>query len=316
MFRSKRILFSIVALLAMSSILSTNVYAAYPDKPIVVVVPWSAGGPSDIVARTTAKYMQKYLPQPLAVLNIVGAGGVLGCQEVNNAKPDGYKILLHQFSMHVAYDTGTADFDYDAFTPIVKIGGLENAYAVNASSPWKTIEELIKYAKEHPDKKIKFGCSIGATSHLDGVGLAEGAGIKFDYIPVDGAAKQIAALMGKHIDLMCSELGQMMQYQKSGDFRLLAVDAEKRNIKMAPEIPTLKEKGINFAMGQVQGIFAPKGVSKEVISVLSSAFKKLAADQAYVNDLFNMVGLGVEYLGPEEYSKALRNYSDTIGNLV
>lgn len=315
MLRSKRIFFVIVFLLAISLFLTNNVYAVYPDKPIKIIAPYNPGGPSDIACRTIAEHIQKYLPEPLAVVNIAGAGGVLGCQEVLNAKPDGYTLLLHHFAMQVAYHTGTADFDYDAFTPIARIGALDNAYFVNADSPWQTLDEFIEYAKDHPGE-VKYGATIGATSHLNGVALEDYTGIDLDIIPVDGSALQIAAVLGNHIDMTCSELGQIVDFQKAGDFRILAIDTEQRNEKLAPEVPTLMEMGIDFALGQKHGIFAPKGVSEEVISILNSAFENLAKDEDFIADMFERAGIDVAYLPHEEYVKVLKNYSNTIGNLV
>jgi len=142
----------------------------YPTKPIKMVVPYNPGGGSDISARIFAKSAEEYFGQPIVVVNIAGAGGSVGGQEVLNSKPDGYTLFWHHAAMHVSYHTGIADFTWDSFSPICRTATSCPVLAVAADAPWNTMDELIDYIKENPGQ-IRMGVGIGATSHFAGVEL-------------------------------------------------------------------------------------------------------------------------------------------------
>ena len=315
MFRIRNLLIVLTIMILIGLLFFNCAHASYPERPIQIVVPYGPGGASDVNARMIAKHIGKYLPANIAVINITGAGGVIGMQEVKNAEPDGYKLLLHHVAMQVAYHTGTADFDYDSFTPICQlIESGSSAIVVSADHPWETIADLVSYVKKNPGG-VRFGTTIGGNTHLMAAGVAVMTDTEFTYVPTGGTADQIAQLEGRHIDATIFGTVMAMPFEEENRFRSLVTFSSQRD-EFAPHVPTLREEGIDFVYPHFTGVFGPKGIPSEVIETLNEAFSQLAKDEDFKKDVQEALGVSISYLDHESYLEALKNYSDTIKKLT
>ncbi len=179
----------------------TGAAAGYPERAIKLIVPWAAGGDTDVIFRPLAPLLQKYLGQPIVIANVGGASGTVGEREAASAAPDGYTLFgAHDF-IHSVYFGGMIDLKYDqAFEPVCMIASTPSVVTVGAKTPWKSFKELVEDAKKRPGE-IVVGASLGSTSQYSIAIAAKAAGIKFKYVPYDGTAKRMNALLGGHIDV-------------------------------------------------------------------------------------------------------------------
>ncbi|RPI03946.1 MAG: tripartite tricarboxylate transporter substrate binding protein, partial [Zetaproteobacteria bacterium] len=169
--------------------------AAYPDKPIKMIVPWAAGGDTDAIARLFGSAMEKQLGQPLVAVNVTGASGTVGAREVKGGPSDGYTILHIHDSIHTTFHTGVSNIGYADFEPICLQTSTPAALAAYGRAPWNTMQELIADAKKRPEQ-ITLGATLGSTSHFFPALIAEKAGIKWKYVTYEGTAPRMTALLG------------------------------------------------------------------------------------------------------------------------
>jgi len=275
----------------------------YPAKPINTIVGYAPGGSSDTLVRILAKYAPKYLGTNIVVVNIKGGGGTIGAREVLNSKPDGYTTLVNHQSMFTGYHTGIADFNFDDFTPVCGLSIQANLFGVRANSPWKTLNDIIEYAKKHPGE-LKMGANIGATTHFQTILLQILTNNAFRIVATGGDADRITKILGGHTDISPLGVSSVVPYLKSGKLRALAVLSSERDPSL-PDVPTIKEMGIDFPpMSQQWGLYLPPGAPESVVKTLSSSFKKLLADPDCVKDLAK-VYIRPFYLDTEEFVKYL-----------
>ena len=257
----------------------------FPTKPVTFIVPWPAGGSTDLAVRALADATQKHLGQPIVIDNKPGASGTLGpAQMAANAKPDGYTIaqipitvFRLPFMTKVTFDPAK-DFTYVAGLTAYTFG-----VVVNSKSPWKTFKEFIDYAKANPGK-IKYGSPGAGTSlHIGMEQIAKQTGVKWTHVPFKGAAETNAALLGQHVDAVADSTG-WGALVNSGDFRLLVVWGSQRT-KNWPDVPTLKEVGIQLIANSPYGVAGPKGMDPKVVKVLADAFAKGVKEPTYAEAL-------------------------------
>ena len=205
---SQRLIKTFVSAIALVTATATTFAADYPDRAIKLIVPWAAGGDTDLIFRPLAPLLQKYLGQPIVIANVGGASGTVGEREASGAAPDGYTLFgAHDF-IHSVYFGGMIDIKYDAaFEPVCMVSSTPSVITVGAKTPWKTFKELVEDAKKRPDQ-IVVGASLGSTSQYSIAIAANAAGITFKYVPYDGTAKRMNALLGGHIDVGDSNLTQ------------------------------------------------------------------------------------------------------------
>ncbi|MBV9261111.1 MAG: tripartite tricarboxylate transporter substrate binding protein [Pseudolabrys sp.] len=274
----------------------------FPSRPVTLVVPWPAGGTTDISMRALATATEKYLKQPIVIENRPGAGGVLGAQTVaEKAAPDGYtisQIAITVFRWPFMRKT-TLDPAKD-FTYIIGLTGYTFGVVVRADAPWKTFREFLDYAKANPGK-INYGTpGVGTSLHITMEQIAGKEGIKWTHVPFKGTSETTGALLGGHIDAVADATGWGPQVQ-AGAFRLLVIWNGTRS-KNYPEAPTLKEVGIDLVSNSPFGLAGPKGMDPNVVKVLHDAFKKGSEEPAYVAQ---MVKFDQEpaYLSSADYKK-------------
>lgn len=242
--------------------------SAYPSKPIELVVPYPAGGGTDVLARAFAQAAVKHLPQPLVVVNKPGAAGMIGLADVLNGKEPGYKVGVLATDLMTQPNMGLTKITHEDFTPIARLNYDPAAITVRSDAPWKTVEEFIAAARKG-DFRIGNGGN-GSTWHLAAAALEDKSGARFNHIPFAGAAPAALSLLGGHIEAITVSAAEVSQHVAGGKLRLLAVMSDER-IKGFENVPTLKEKGMDISIGTWRGLAVPKGTPAEVVAVLRAA---------------------------------------------
>lgn len=254
----------------------------YPSRPVTLVVPWASGGTTDIGMRALASATEKYLKQKIIVENRPGAGGVLGPQQVaQNSAPDGYTLV--QIPITVFRLPFMRKMSLDAtndFTYIIGVSGYTFGVVVRHDAPWKSFRELIDYARANPGK-INYGTPGAGTSlHITMEQIAKQEGIRWVHVPFKGTSETTGALIGGHIDAVADATG-WASLVNAGQLRLLVLWTGARS-KNWPDVPTLREIGIDMVSNSPFGIAGPKGMDPAVVKIIHDAFKKGAEDPAYL----------------------------------
>jgi tripartite-type tricarboxylate transporter receptor subunit TctC len=288
---------------AVALALTGTARAEYPDRAIKLIVPWGAGGDTDVIFRPLAGLLQKQLGQPVVIANVGGASGTVGEREAASAAPDGYTLFGSHDFIHSVYFGGMTDIKYDkAFDPVCMVSSTPSVITVGAKTPWKTFKELVDDAKKRPGQ-IVVGASLGSTSQYSIALAAKAAGIKFKYVPYDGTAKRMTALLSGNIDIGDSNLTQKSKVD-AGLLRFLANMAEKRTTGLE-DVPTLKELGYNVSYAVSRGIMVPKGTPAAVIAKLNDACAKATKDPGYAKAMA-LQGTDVDYRDPKGYAEYLK----------
>lgn len=266
--------------------------ADFPNKPIELVVPFGAGGGTDVLARVFADAAKKHTSQPITVLNKPGASGGIGLTEVASAKPDGYKIAMVTVEMAIIPHMGMMKVMPDEFTPIVRLNADPIVLTVRAEAPWNTVEEFVEAAKKSKDP-LKFGnAGSGGLSHLAAEALSQKIGASFIHVPYQGNAPAVVALLGGHIDAVTSSPSEVSTYVNSGKLRTLGVFADQRFKGVGfDQVPTLKERKIDLSMGTWRGLAGPKNMPADVLEKLSAICIK-AANEPAVKEAMEKQNLG------------------------
>ena len=271
----------------------------FPERPITMIVAFSAGGGADLVARALEKVAPRYLGQPIVVVNKPGGAGAIGWNELVSSSPDGYTLGITSTILQPLYES--AKYHYlTALAPLARISSLPNVMLVSADQPWRNVDEVIEYAKQHPGK-LKLGNSgIGSMSHVIGETFAKAAAVDIRQVPFKGGSGSIAALLGNHVEIAFVPSASAKEQIRSGTVRALAVSSEYRltNPDLA-QIPTFKEQGLDVVFGDRYGVATPKGLSPEVEKKLVEGLKAMIADPEFKVSM-DTLGLEIDYLGPKE----------------
>ncbi|MEN2430358.1 tripartite tricarboxylate transporter substrate binding protein BugD [Comamonas sp. F1-6] len=261
---------------------SSGVMAAgWPDKPVTLVVPYSAGGPTDVVARLLAVPMGQYLGQSVLVENTVGAGGTLAPARIVRSKPDGYTILIHHMGMATApslykklpYDP-LKDFEY-----IGQVLDVPMTLLSRKDFPANNFAELLDYVKKQQDKVSLANAGVGAVSQLCGMLFMHQAGVKLTVVPYKGAGPAMNDLMGGQVDLLCDQTTQTVPVIQDGKRAKVFGVTTPQRLSSLPNIPTLDEQGLKgFDVKVWHGMYAPKGTPKEVVMAINKALNVAIKD--------------------------------------
>jgi tripartite-type tricarboxylate transporter receptor subunit TctC len=288
--------------------------ADYPSKPITFVLPYPAGGSTDLTTRALANAAKKYLGQPLIIENKPGGGATVGPTLLLTKPPDGYTIGLITSGVTIAYHMGKLRFNpTDEVTHIMRWGGYLFGIMVHADARWKTIQEFIQYSRENPQQVTYTSVGVGTSPHLAMEELAMAAGnVQWIHVPSKGGSEASTALLGGHVDASSGSSG--LQLVDAGKFRLLATYTEHRSERY-PQVPTLKELGYNVVSYSPLGIIGPKGIPKEITAKLHDVFKKAMEDPEF-QAIMKKFDMSLLYLNPEDYENFFRKDSEQIGKLV
>jgi tripartite-type tricarboxylate transporter receptor subunit TctC len=282
----------------------------YPEKPVRLIVPWKAGGDTDVLMRLIAHYISKYLGQPMVVVNVGGVGGTLGARQGKDARPDGYTLTATHESVITSKIVGVAEFNYSSFIPLANMVGTPGIIAAGPNAPWNDIQALIADAKKRPGQ-ITFGATLGSTSHFVPLEIAHAAGIEFKIVGYEGTADRQTALMGGFLDLGESNPASGKKYFEAKKLKAMGIATAKRH-PMLPGLPTLKEQGLDVIIEVNRGICAPLKTPKPVVDKLVSVFKKASEDPEFIKKIEDL-GTSVKFLPAEEYKahieKATQKYT-------
>lgn len=264
----------------------SSVYAAdpYPSKVITIVVPFSAGGPTDTVARLVAQAMSVPLKAQIIVENVAGAGGTLGPARVAKAAPDGYTLILHHIGMSTApalyrklpYNP-LADFEY-----VGLVNEVPMTMVAKKDFPAKDLKELISYVKANKDKVNYANAGLGAASHLCGMLFMSSIQTDVTTVPYKGTGPAMNDLLGGQVDFMCDQTTNTTSQIKGGKIKVYGVTTKKR-VASLPDVPTMHEAGLpNFEVSVWHALYAPKGTPKDIMDKLTKALQEALTDKSLV----------------------------------
>jgi tripartite-type tricarboxylate transporter receptor subunit TctC len=299
-----RMLCGLTGLLAALPLAAQN----FPDKPVTLIVPYSAGGATDVAMRALADAAARHLGQRVIVENRTGVGGTLGPQTMVNAKSDGYLISQMPITVFRIPHMQKVSFDpLTDFTWVIHVSGYTFGVAVRADSPWKTWQEFIAYAKANPGKVSYSTPGNGTSLHITMEEIAAREGIQWLQVPYKGAADALIALRGGHVTAMADSTtwGEMVD---AGQLRLLSTWGVNRTRRW-PNTPTLKDLGYGIVSNSPYGLAGPKGMDPKVVKILHDAFRKAMDDPAYQKVLERLDQENV-YMSGEDYAKFAKKTYD------
>jgi len=288
--------------------------ADFPTKEVQIIIPWAAGGATDLIFRALAATTGKYLGKAVVVVNRPGGAGAVGYTEAAQAKPDGYTLASAVTPLTILPHQVTTAFTYKSFEPIINVVSDPSMFLVRTDSQWKSLKEFLDYARKHPDMITVGNSGAGGGVHLVALAFEKAAGVKFNHIPFSGGGPSITALLGGHIHAVSVSPPEGIEHVKAGKLRIIALFSEKR-FEMFPDVPTVKEQGIVFAMGMWRGLVAPKGTPADVIKKLHDAFKQGMDDPVFKKNAKDMA-VNLSYLGPEAFGKLMAQDDEFFGKLV
>jgi len=274
----------------------------YPEKPVTFFIPFGAGGDADLLGRALVSSMDKITGQPFVPVNKLGAGGGVMYSEVHKSAPDGYTLAWSSTSILTSTIMGNVPFQYTDFDNVCNIGYTAMPIAVLADSPWKTVDDLVKWAKSNPGK-LKIGnAGTGSGTHLTAVMFEQAIGVKAIHVPL-GAERRLSSLLGGEVEAVCVPLPEIAPQVQAGKARMLAVSTEKRDPTF-PDVPTFKEQGYDVVMDLFRGVSMPKGTDPAIVTILEKAFKQ-ATESPEFKSISEKTGFIISFQGKAEFEKVL-----------
>lgn len=269
--------------------------AAWPEKPVTLIIPWPAGGATDIVGRALQPYLAERLGTEVIIKNVAGAGGTIGAAEAARAKPDGYTFFMTTPSVLTSMPhMRPLPYDARTFVPVGRINDTPMVVMVTRDSPYHSIADVLEAAKGNPGGIAYASTGAGTLTHITMISLQNSAGVELKHVPFKGSAEVMKALMGGVVDVFSDQAQLIPRY----DLRPLGVWAEER-LPEFPDTPTMKEQGFDQAFSIWIGIFGPEGTPDEVVAKLSSVLGETLDDPA-VRDEFTKLQLSPGYMDAGE----------------
>uniref|UniRef100_UPI0030F7E8A3 Bug family tripartite tricarboxylate transporter substrate binding protein n=1 Tax=uncultured Acidovorax sp. TaxID=158751 RepID=UPI0030F7E8A3 len=291
---------------------------AYPTKPVTIIVPFAAGGTTDILARIIGQALTAELGQSVVVDNRAGAGGNIGGQAAAKATPDGHTLFMGTVGTHAINASLYKKMPFDPvkdFAPLTRVANVPNLLVANPAQPYKSVKDLIAYAKANPGK-VNFGSSgNGSSIHLSGELFKSLAKVDMQHVPYKGSAPAVTDLMGNQIGIMFDNMPSAIQHVRSGSLVPLAVTTAKRSPEL-PNVPTIAEAGVpGYEATSWFGMFAPAGTPAPVLAKLNAAIVKVLA-QPDVKKKINEQGAEVYSETPEQFAAFIQAESVKWGKVV
>ena len=316
--KSKGFIFLVVTLATILTIgLASASAADYPKRPITLICPWGAGGGTDAVSRIIATLLKKELGVPVNVVNRTGGSGAVGHTAMATAKPDGYTIGMPTVEITMMHWMGLTKVTYKDMTPIAMVNFDPAGINVLTKSSWETYKDLENYVRENPGKLQDSGTGHGGIWHLAMAGWLKAIGLPptaIKWIPSKGAAPALQDLMAGGIDMSTCSLPEAATLIDAGKVRPLAIMASEKDPKF-PDVPTLKELGIDWTCGAWRGITAPVGTPPEIIAVLEKAVETVVRSDEFMKFMKNR-GFGIYWLNSADFAKALAQADKDNGEIM
>jgi tripartite-type tricarboxylate transporter receptor subunit TctC len=297
------------------SLVTASAHAAWPERPVTLIVPWGAGGGTDATARIIGSLLEKELGQPVNVVNRTGGSGVVGHQAIASAAPDGYTIGLITVEISMMHWLGLTGLSGASYTPIGLVNLDPAGLQVRADSPYKTANDLVASVKAHPGKFKASGTGQGGIWQLAIAGMLKD--LKVDpaavpWVPSNGAAPGLQDLVAGGIEVVPCSLPEARSLIDAGKVKSLAIMSDTPSA-LYPNVPTLKSAtGSDWKLGAWRGIAAPKNLAPEAHDKLVAAIKKIAASKEYT-DFMATRGFGVTYSGPDDFAKFMAKSDADLG---
>ncbi|MDB5861664.1 MAG: hypothetical protein JWQ76_5353 [Ramlibacter sp.] len=311
---------TLIALLGLAAAALAQAQASWPTRPITLVVPFAAGGPTDVVARTLGASMMKTLGQTVVIENKLGAGGTVAANYVAKAQPDGYTFFIH----HNGMATSTALYRKLAYDPMKDFEFVSQAVEVpmtllaRKDFPAGNLQEMVAYIRANEQKINLANAGLGAVSQLCGMMFQRAIGVQLTEVPFQGTAPAMNALLGGQVDVLCDQTTQTVPQIKAGSVKLYGVTTKSR-VKVLPNAPTLNEQGLkDFEVVVWHGIYAPRGTPKPIIDRMNAAVRTALKDPDVVK---RMDDLGAEIVPdatntPEALQAWLKSEIDKWGPVI
>lgn len=279
-----------LAVACMGSALAAD---AYPDKPLTMIVPFSAGGTTDILARIVGQALGQELGQTIIIENKPGAGGNIGAQQASRAKADGYTLFMGTVGTHAINQALYKKLPYDPakdFAPLSRVANVPNLLVAHPSRPYKTVQEMIAYAKKHPGEVTYGSPGSGASPHVSGALFQSMTGAEMTHVPYKGSAPAISDLLGNQIAVMFDNMPSAIQHVRSGKLRPIAVTTAKRSPEL-PDVPTIAEAGVpGYEATSWFGLWAVAGTPAPILTKLQTALTKVLKDPAVAKKIADQGG--------------------------
>lgn len=292
--------------------------ADFPSKPLTMIVPFSAGGTTDILARIVGQALGQELGESIIIENKPGAGGNIGAQQAARAKADGYTLFMGTVGTHAINQSLYKKLPYDPlkdFTPLSRVATVPNLLVAHPSRPYKTVQEMIAYAKANPGDVTYGSPGSGASPHVSGALFQSMTGAELTHIPYKGSAPAVSDLLGNQIAVMFDNMPSAIQHVRSGKLRPIAVTTAKRSPEL-PDVPTIAEAGVpGYEATSWFGLWAPAGTPAPVLDKLHSALTKVLQDPAVVKKIADQGG-EVVIDTPAEFEAFIQSEAAKWGKVV
>lgn len=289
----------------------------YPTRPITYIVPWTAGGMTDMTSRVMGAVLQNALGKPVNVVNRTGGGGVVGHLSLAQAAPDGYTLGAMTVEISLLHHTGLTPLTYKDYTPLALLVNNPAAITVRADAPWDSLPELLADIKARPGVLQASGTAKDGIWDLARRGFLQAAGLPetaMPWVPSQGASPALQELLAGGVAVITTSLSEVDALRKAGQVKTLAVMADER-LPSFPKVPTLKEYGLDWSIGGWVAICAPAGLAPEIKSRLDSAIQLAVRDSMYLTSL-NGAGANLQFLAGEKLEQFLQKQDEINGKLI
>lgn len=287
---------------------------SYPTKEITMIVPYTPGGSTDLVARFLAEPLEKELGRPVVVVNKPGGGGAVGWQLLAAARPDGYTFGYTTKALMIQKYTMAVGLDYKRLTNVAKLVSSLGVIAVGNDAPWRSLEAFLAAARANPGKLRVGNSGAGATWHLFAAAIEDAAKVKFTHVPYDGGNPAVVALAGGHIEAVTMDLGTILPLLPTHRIRMLAVNADERLSRFA-DVPTLREQHLSLQWDHWTGLAAPAGTPREAVDKVAAALKKVTGTERW-REFVDRYAFLPTFLGPEQLGAVLDREDTQIATVV
>jgi len=312
-----KILKTLIAAVAACAVAASAWAQSYPTRTIKVIVPFSAGGSTDIIARLTAEQLRKELGQTVVVENVGGAAGALGTMQGMNANPDGYTLLIATVSTMIVYPAAhpKPQYSLDNFVPITNIASMPNIITVTPSFPAKDLKEFIEVLKKNPDKYSFATSGVGSINHMLGESFQAYTGTKLIHVPYKGSGPAMQDVMGGQVNILFDQFPSSKPHVDSGKLKGIGAISPQK-IPGYPNIMTMEDAGLKGFVDEAwYGLLAPKGTPPDVIAKITDAMKKSLANPEL---RARLEGVGARPVGnsPQEFAAQIRSEQERMKKLV